>query len=233
MGFRQVEWGKVERFDSNYPSDFAAVTLPHYKHLTESGTSFVYAVAGTWNVSSYGLNFELPRGYFAAVPNLLEAYTECAAHKLMVITRVGHFAPFLMGGPVESEGRLKYIDGCTDSLLIAPWKLGEPCLNHLHFPPGIDQTMHTHPSVRLGVVIRGRGKCITPTDETDLSPGMTWVIEPDQEHKFRTEDSVLDVLAYHPDSDFGPQDEFHPMLNRTIIDGISAADDERAQYRTA
>jgi len=232
MGFRQVEWGKTERFDNNYPSDFSAVALPHYRHHTEEGTSFIYAAEGDWEVGSFGLNFTLPEGYFASVPYLHEAHTESAHHKLMVITRVGTFAPFLMGGPVEKEGRLKYIDGCTDSLLIAPWKIGEPCLNHLHFPPGIDQTMHTHPSVRLGVVIRGSGKCITPTDETDLLPGMTWVIEPDQEHKFRTESDVLDVIAYHPDSDFGPQDEFHPMLNRTIIDGISAADEARAQYRT-
>jgi hypothetical protein len=31
------------------------------------------------------------------------------------------------------------------------------------------------------------------------------------------------VMAYHPDSDFGPEDENHPMINRTIVDGMSAA----------
>jgi hypothetical protein len=31
------------------------------------------------------------------------------------------------------------------------------------------------------------------------------------------------VVAYHPDSDFGPQDEDHPMINRTIVDGVSAS----------
>ncbi len=139
---------------------------------------------------------------------------------------------FLLGGPVEPEGRLKYIDGCTDSLLLPPWKKGEPCLNHLHFPPGIDQTMHTHPSVRLGVVVNGYGECITPESKVPLEPGMTWIIEPEQQHKFRTTDQVLDVLAYHPDSDYGPEDESHPMLNRTLIDGVSAADDARAEYRT-
>ena len=33
----------------------------------------------------------------------------------------------------------------------------------------------------------------------------------------------MDVIAYHPDSDFGPQDEDHPMINRTIVDGVQAS----------
>ena len=28
------------------------------------------------------------------------------------------------------------------------------------------------------------------------------------------------VIAYHPDSDFGPTDDDHPMVNRTIVDGV-------------
>jgi hypothetical protein len=51
--------------------------------------------------------------------------------------------PFQVAGPVEEHGRVRYIDGCTDSLLNAPQLRGEPCLNHLHFPRGIDQTLHT------------------------------------------------------------------------------------------
>jgi len=27
----------------------------------------------------------------------------------------------------------------------------------------------------------------------------------------------MDIIAYHPDSDFGPTDIDHPMLNRTYI----------------
>ena len=26
----------------------------------------------------------------------------------------------------------------------------------------------------------------------------------------------LDVIAWHPDSDFGPTDQDHPMINRTL-----------------
>eukprot|EP00968_Pinguiococcus_pyrenoidosus_P010274 scaffold803_cov310-Pinguiococcus_pyrenoidosus.AAC.187 len=46
------------------------------------------------------------------------------------------------------------------------------------------------------------------------------------EHAFATKgDEQMCVIAFHPDSDFGPQDECHPMINRTIINGRSAAAD--------
>jgi hypothetical protein len=133
-----------------------------------------------------------------------------------------------IGGPIEKLGRLRYIDGCTDSLLIAPPRLGDPCLNHLHFPKQINQTMHTHPSVRVGVIARGQGVCreLLPNGETKttkLKPGLVWLLPAGSPHCFATEDETMDVVAWHPDSDAGPTDEDHPMVNRTIVDGVSAS----------
>jgi quercetin dioxygenase-like cupin family protein len=105
-------------------------------------------------------------------------------------------------------------------------KLGDPCFNLLHFPEGIDQTEHTHPSDRIGMVIRGLGECVVDGGETiiPLEAGMIFCIHTDGLHKFRTlRGSEMTVLAYHPDSDFGPTDTFHPMLNRTIVNGVSAS----------
>jgi hypothetical protein len=43
-------------------------------------------------------------------------------------------------------------------------------------------------------------------------------------HYFKTPaDSSMTVIAYHPDSDVGSKDDDHPMVNRTIVDGVSAA----------
>jgi hypothetical protein len=142
------------------------------------------------------------------------------------------------GGPIEDKGRLKYIDGCTDSLLISPVKKGQPCLNHLHFPEEINQTQHTHPTHRIGIVASGYGECITPFGNLPLEPEMIFVIKawdgvqidkgldgeiyPIGQHAFQTFDAPMNVIAFHPDSDFGPEDEFHPMINRTIVNGISA-----------
>ena len=44
------------------------------------------------------------------------------------------------------------------------------------------------------------------------------------QHSFFTDDQTMDVIAYHPDSDTGPDHDDHPMVNRTLVDGIPAAE---------
>jgi len=138
-----------------------------------------------------------------------------------------------VGGKIEEKGRLKYIDGCTDSLLIPPVKMGDPCFNHLSFPKNIDQTQHTHPSHRIGIVANGYGRCLTPFGTLPLVKGMIFVIKewdaktynkgldgkdyPNGQHSFETRESGMNVIAFHPDSDFGATDINHPMINRTLV----------------
>lgn len=129
----------------------------------------------------------------------------------------------VVGGPIEETGRLCYIDGCSDSLLVPPVRKGDPCLNHLHFPQGTRQTPHTHPSLRTGLVYRGAGQCVIPESApVSLIPGSIFVIPTDVQHSFHTQDETLDVIAFHPDSDVGMTDDDHPMINRTMINGVSA-----------
>lgn len=122
-----------------------------------------------------------------------------------------------IGGPLEPTGRLRYIDGCTDTLLLAPPRLGEPCLNLLHIPPHTHQSEHTHPSLRAGVIVSGRGRCRTRREIVELRPGTAFLIPAGVHHCFNTDREPLRVIAYHPDSDFGPTDEDHPMVNRTHL----------------
>jgi len=124
---------------------------------------------------------------------------------------------FMLGGPMEEAGRLQYIDGCTDTLLIPPTILGDPCLNLLHIPAKTEQTQHTHPSLRYGMILSGSGTCITPDQEYNLSPGLIFCIPSDSLHSFHTQHSPLRVVAWHPDTDMGPTHENHPMVNKTII----------------
>jgi hypothetical protein len=144
------------------------------------------------------------------------------AGRVQVLTRIGYRGAFVLGGRVEPWGRLRYIDGCTDTVLVPPVKLGDPCLNALYFPAGTRQTQHTHPSLRAGVVVGGRGVCETPSGDHALSPGKIFFLPPETWHAFHTGDEATDgaaltVLAFHPDSDFGPTDDDHPMLNRTYF----------------
>jgi quercetin dioxygenase-like cupin family protein len=136
------------------------------------------------------------------------------------IERLGFLGQNLLGGPLEESGRLCYIDGCSDSLLVYPPRSGDPSLNMLFFPPGIDQTFHIHPSTRLGVVVKGSGKSTLAHETIDLEVGDLFCIEEREYHRFRTEqDQTLTVIAFHPDGDWGPTDQNHTMLNRTYITG--------------
>ena len=135
----------------------------------------------------------------------------------LAVLAVGYHGVRQLGGPIEPSGRLQYIDGCTDTLLVCPPRLGEACLNHLHIPPGTNQTAHVHPSMRAGIIARGSGLCRAADGEHELRGGLAWYIPAGLSHSFITRDQALDVLAWHPDSDFGPTDQDHPMRNRTIL----------------
>lgn len=140
--------------------------------------------------------------------------------KLFLVCRLGYKCQNTMGW-VETQGRLSYIDGCTDSLLIYPPRLGDPSLNLLYFPPGIDQTRHLHPSIRVGCVISGQGQSDVWKDgqlqTVPLTTGQNFCLEENEQHRFRTTDSHMRVIAWHPDGDWGPTDHNHSMLNRTYI----------------
>ncbi|MFK8161256.1 MAG: cupin domain-containing protein [Lewinella sp.] len=194
---------------------------------TPGSTYYGYIFEGPTTVAGGDNEYQLKaRQYFC-----FNGKFSVAGGRGIVIERVGFRGMNSLGGPVEDWGRLKYIDGCTDSLLVPPVKLGDPCLNALFFPENIDQTAHTHPSMRVGMVIDGAGRCVTPDKVYDLVPGKIFIIHPEGTHRFQTLDGgKLTVVAYHPDSDFGPQDENHPMINRTIVDGVSAA--KIAEIRT-
>jgi quercetin dioxygenase-like cupin family protein len=135
----------------------------------------------------------------------------------VIFTRFGFKGQNMIGGPLEKSGRLCYIDGCSDSLLVYPPRQGDASLNALYFPPGVEQTFHIHPSIRLGVVVGGSGIACTPNGNKDLTVGTMFCIEERERHRFMTEDESMIVLAFHPDGDWGPTDHNHTMLNRTYI----------------
>lgn len=134
----------------------------------------------------------------------------------MVCIRRG-FRGLLLSGAVERTGRLPYIDGCSDTLLLAPPIMGDPCLNFLHVPPHVSQTEHTHPSVRVGYIIAGHGWCETPDGNREMSQGLIFILPPNGRHSFHTGAEHLEILVYHPDSDFGPTPLNHPMINKTLL----------------
>jgi AraC-like ligand binding domain len=203
--------------DDKFPSVLAGWNNKLLK-LENIGTHFGYVQSGQAIINCSAGMFTLQSGMYFSLPGQGSILGE---GKGIVITRLRYQGMFNFGGPIEKTGRLRYIDGCTDTLLIPPVFLGDPCLNVLYFPPGICQTPHTHPSIRVGIVTSGQGECITPSGNIQLLPDQVFLIHTDGLHSFRTMNSPMVVIAYHPDSDFGPTHEIHPMLNRTIIDRVS------------
>ncbi|CAK9039017.1 unnamed protein product [Durusdinium trenchii] len=61
---------------------------------------------------------------------------------------------------------------------------------------------------------------------------MVWAIPSGTIHSFHTDSDELNVIAYHPDTDWGPMDENHPMLNRTWVDG-EKIDNTRGRHERA
>ena len=187
-------------------------------------------------------NLQLENGMYFSMEAPFNIYTFSLKSNLVLIEvlhtkgvypKTNFRAMTTIGGKIEEKGRLKYIDGCTDSLLIPPVKMGDPCFNHLSFPSNIDQTQHTHPTHRIGIVANGNGRCITPFGILPLVQGMIFVIKawdgktynkgldgkdyPNGQHSFETKEDGMNVVAFHPDSDFGATDINHPMINRTLV----------------
>jgi hypothetical protein len=199
-----------------YPSRIEAVRGSRRALGRETSTVYGYVVSGVARVAVPGMKAELEAGAYFAVPG----QGSVEADGLTVLIERFGFRGMVHVGRIEATGRLAYIDGCSDTVLSAPPRLGDPVLNHLHFPPAIAQSVHSHPSIRFGVVARGAGVAHGPSGggwKRPLTEGALFLLDPHEFHAFATADDAMDVIAYHPDSDSGPTDGEHPMLNRTYL----------------
>jgi quercetin dioxygenase-like cupin family protein len=117
------------------------------------------------------------------------------------------------------KGNLSYMDGGTNTTAVNPGRLGLPVINYVHFPAGMKQTLHTHPSQRIGLILSGKGEI--ELDNNVMFPikaGDCWVMERNVLHNFmcnKGEDVTLFVFS--PDSGTGPTDEVNPLKVRTYV----------------
>lgn len=203
----------INQLDTMYPSEAQLVVDDTY-NVPAHATAYGVVKTGRirWQTRD-GLQ-EAFAGFAFSIPG---------TQKIDVMGEVAFFVRHGYKAPtatvkLEHKGRLTYIDGCSDSMLIQPMRMGDPVLNLLYFPKGIDQTFHTHPSIRLGLVLSGEGMASLPDKEIALKPGVLFCLEEQELHRFRTVTDEMRIVAYHPDSDWGPTDQNHPMLNRTYLD---------------
>ena len=221
----------VNQLDSMYPS---------FSHMLKVGDQLNLSYETKWS-SLYGYSFgeneitigdtnhKLTAGQYFSLFCASNIPKFDVRSNLFLVVRLGYKCQNTLGW-VEKQGRLSYIDGCTDSLLVYPPRMGDPSLNLLHFPAGIEQTVHIHPSIRFGCVISGEGWADYWHDggftTSKLTVGTNFCLQENEQHRFRTEKidytqdksySSMTVIAWHPDGDWGPTDHNHTMLNRTYI----------------
>jgi mannose-6-phosphate isomerase-like protein (cupin superfamily) len=207
---------QIDMLDTMYPclGERAVNLLYHTKPLT---TIYGYILSGEAQFPNGSIAIE--KQYFCYWSLKGEAIR--ITGEAVIFTRYGYKGQNTIGGPIEQSGRLVYIDTCSDSLLIYPPRMGDPSLNLLHFPVGIQQSFHVHPSIRLGVVVKGSGtawiKKAGQYKNIELHEGMMFCIEEREVHRFSTSNEEMVVLAFHPDGDWGPTDHNHTMLNRTYL----------------
>jgi quercetin dioxygenase-like cupin family protein len=157
----------------------------------------------------------LSKGMYGCLPR--NGHFEADHCRCMLVDAKRFNGIFCLGGPIEDTGRLRYINGCTDTGLIQPLKLGDACLNALFFPAGTSQTPHRHPSHRIGTIYDGHGMCHTESGATLMSKGDIFIIPAQSLHWFTTTNAAMRIMVFHPDSEFGPTDEHHQMLDATLI----------------
>ena len=171
--FRTLRQGELADLSDNvHPTKVAGWSSAGLA-LHPDGTHFGFVHGGSASLECEAGTFDLAEGMYFAVPGACRVE---GSGQGVVITRLGYGGFFQIGGPIEQQGRLRYIDGCTDSLLVPPVMKGDACLNLLHVPPETDQTAHTHPSLRVGLIVRGEGTCETPNGLQPLLPGTVSVL---------------------------------------------------------
>ena len=219
----------VDASDTMYPARAAIVhSILHDVTTVPIGASiYGYVMTGKIEIFCAGVVEAVAvagEGMAFCVPAGSSLKTVSGAAKYWAVSRFGFIAPLALARP-EQRGRLSYIDSCSDSLLFYPPRRGDGSMSLLYFPPGINQTWHTHPSIRLGLVISGDGVAEWRDEagafhSQELLAGDCFMLNEHQLHRFSTRSGEhMRILAYHPDGDWGPEDHNHTMLNRTYVRG--------------
>jgi len=101
------------------------------------------------------------------------------------------------GGPIEELGRICHADGSgSHGLQTSAASCASSRLDFLHLPAESRQAMRSMPSLRAGLVLSGRGQCITGNGALPLGAGILFCIPAWVKHGFRGGDEPLRLAIY-------------------------------------
>lgn len=195
-----------------YASDFVLEIFPTTSHFAnfDSNSSKWVMCTGEFQSKNTKVN-----GTFAACTSSEFSISG----KGVVIKTPGYCISedFITCVNANQYGHLSYIDGCSNTGLIGPVRNGFPCINYLYFPENTAQTIHTHPSCRIGMILNGSGEAEVNGKIFELNTGDLFLLDKFTKHRFLTNKSHMSLMVFHPDSEDGPKDEFNPMKSRTYF----------------
>jgi hypothetical protein len=200
----------IDKMETMYPS------LAHYADVNELGDlGYLYtqALSTTYGYVLEGeANFEGEESITAGKYFCRWTKEQTRINytgKLVLFIRVGFKGQNLIGGPVEESGRLSYIDGSSDTILVYPPRIGDPIFSVVYFPKNTEQTFQMHSSVRMGAIISGGGYiCFDEAEENNVSLTLGDMIcfEQNERHRIKTTGNILQMIVYNPQGNWGPQD---------------------------
>lgn len=209
----------IDMRDTMYPSYSLATSKNCFIDKKDIGWSTMFGFStGKSTIKIENLCLEIfPNQFFSIPIKNKDVELNVSFGVTFVVFRLGFLGHDIIGNlDTTKSGKLSYIDGCSDSLLVYPPRFGDASMNYLYFPSNITQSYHTHPSIRIGYVIDGFG--FSDTDQTiPLEKNVFFCLEEHELHRFKTDNSFMKIVVYHPDGEWGPTDENHTMLNRTYI----------------
>ena len=147
---------------------------------------------------------------------------ECAIKSKHCATVIRGYMPPDASCSLLGTTVLPYINGCSTKQIFPPIRAGDPTLQYLFMPPhSREQEHHIHSTVRVVLVLRGRGVSVVGLENTvfkrKLKPGIVCIFEPMCPHHFETPFSEpLIVAPLHVFSAIPNLETNHPMFNGTI-----------------
>lgn len=142
--------------------------------LGEDATHFVFCHQGALTIRQGGCwPHVLTAGMYASVPGKCDVRPVGQdLSRGMVVSALGWLGMMVLGGPLEERGRLRYIDGCTDSLLVPPVQVGLDPVHRMMSTIRHNRARGTHAVVRMADIVRQMADEGIPAGEIQKRLGM-------------------------------------------------------------
>lgn len=207
--------GKIILND-RWPLDITKIEPNSNDSFSPTGTNYVLLRNASYNEDN--ISFEKVYGAFC-VNN--DFRIECDANSSAAVISFPGLSLLESRYYIQNDldiGNLSYMDGGSNTTAVNPGRLGDPVVNYVHFPPNMQQTLHTHPSHRIGLILKGNGKIELDNNEFfEVKEGELFYMRRYTLHNFLTYNEPVIMFVFAPDSGTGPTDEINPLKIRTYV----------------